>query len=90
MVHLGGDYYRESSRLGLARTLVENFPDRHEQFPDADRLSLEIIESGHDSRLVLGHHRRRNSDDRGVMRQRISSQPLQGLHAGDARQLNIH
>jgi hypothetical protein len=25
-----------------------------------------------------------------VMRQRISSQPLQGLHAGDARQLNIH
>jgi hypothetical protein len=36
--------------------LVEDLPNRGEQFPDADWLSPETVESsGHDSRSVLGH-----------------------------------
>src|SRR5262245_28181556 len=85
------DGWLESSRLGLARTLVENVPYRRQQLPDADRLSLETVEpSGHHSRSVLGHYRRRDGDDRRVMRHWISSQALQGFQAADARQLNVH
>ena len=53
--------------------------------------SLETVEpSGHDSRSILGHHGRSDGDDRGVMRHGIDSQPLQGFHAADTPQLNVH
>src|SRR5262245_54886463 len=85
------DGWRESSRSELARRLVEDLSHRRQQFSDADRLTLETVESsGHDSRSVLGHYRGRDRDDRCVMGQRIGPQLMQGFYAIDARQLNVH
>src|SRR5262249_51213715 len=66
--------------------LVEDLAHRCQPLLDADRLALEAVESsGHDSRLVLGHHRGRDRDDWGWACDRIGSQFLEGFDAVDAR-----
>src|SRR5262249_49111726 len=65
--------------------------DRFQQFAYADRFALEAVEArGHDLLALLGHDRRRDSDDRDRASGGVSSNPAKGLHASDPGQLDIH
>src|SRR5262245_37317694 len=70
---------------------VEDLAHRHQELLDADRLALEAVEpGGHDSLLILGHHRGCDGDDWGWACDRIGPQLLQGFDAVDAGQLDVH
>src|SRR5262249_39184083 len=58
---------------------------------DANWLRLESVESRvHDALSVLGHHRRRNSNDGSRTHHWISPQLMQSIHAANTRKLDVH